>query len=562
MTFTDKSDEPLNIEDIELETPLLLSSDAPLKEAIALISGQVSGQAKGINPSCILIEDQGIIVGILTERDLVRLCLASTALHKTTVGEVMTQPVVMLDQENFTDIFSVYSLMRRHRIRHLPIMNQQQVTGIITISLLRQSLHLGYFLRFREVQEIMTHQVITATPQTSVVDVAQLMARHRISCVIIVEAGEIFAKPIGILTERDIVQFQAKELNLQALTAGETMSRPLLYLYPQDSLEKSQKMMQQYGVRRVVVLGKHGELEGIVTETNLSQILDPIELFGMMEILQRRIQQLIQDRDRLLPKENKNLLHALQNNEFQVYYQPQVNVQTGELVGAEALVRWHSPQRGIVSPSEFIPLAEMTGFIVTLGDWILRRACEQTIAWQQQGLTNFTISVNVSSRQLQNSQLVPRLKLLLSELNFDPRYLKLELTESSLVENIEHTLSQFQAIKQLGVAIAIDDFGTGYASLGYLQHFPFDTLKIDRCFIDNIHNNPKNAAITTAIIRMAQQLNFSVIAEGVEQEEELQFLSDRHCHIIQGYLISRPLSTEDFTSFLREKLPTSQHDEN
>ncbi len=139
-------------------------------------------------------------------------------------------------------------------------------------------------------------------------------------------------------------------------------------------------------------------------------------------------------------------------------------------------------------------------------------------------------------------------------LNLDPRWIKLELTESSLVQNIEHTLAQFQALKKLGVTIAIDDFGTGYASLGYLQHFPFDTLKIDRCFVNNIHNNPKNAAITTAIIRMAQQLNFSVVAEGVEQHDELKFLQERNCHIIQGYLISPPLAKEQFEQFLQTAL--------
>jgi EAL domain-containing protein (putative c-di-GMP-specific phosphodiesterase class I)/CBS domain-containing protein len=549
MTFSDNSDKSLNVEDIKLEVPIILKRDALLKEAIAVISGQ-----GGSKRSCILVEEQDLIVGILTERDFVRLCLVSSTFQKATVGEVMTQPVKMLEYEDFTDIFSVYSLMRRYQIRHLPIIKQQKVVGIVTISLLRQSLHLGYFLRFREVREIMTHQVITVTPTSSVFDVAQLMAKHRISCVVVVESHSLAAKPVGILTERDIVQFQAMELDLQKLTTDEMMSSPLLYLYPEDSLEKAQKMMQQYRVRRVVVIDQNGYLNGIVTETNLSQTLDPMELFGIMEILQKRIQNLVKDRDRLLPKGDRNLQQALQNNEFLLYYQPQMNVQTGKIVGAEALIRWHSPQRGIIPPSEFIPIAEMTGFIVPLGEWILRRVCEQLIAWQNQGLPPLVISVNVSSLQLQNSQFVPMLKLLINELNFDPCWLKIELTESTLAENIEHTLSQFQAIKRLGVAIAIDDFGTGYASLGYLQHFPFDTLKIDRCFVEDIHNNPKNAAITTAIIRMAQQLNFSVVAEGIELQEELQFLKALHCDIMQGYLISRPLCADEFIQFLQTSL--------
>lgn len=550
----DSPSDPVNTADFELETALVVTPNASLKEAIALISGQ----EKGTPSSCILIEEKGSIVGILTERDLVRLSLAATTLQPTTVGEVMTYPVVTLEQENFTDIFSVYSLMRRHRIRHLPIIQEQKIIGIVTISSLRKSLHLGYFLRFREVRELMTHQVITATPDQSVREVAQLMARNRISCVIIVENNDNLIKPIGILTERDIVQFQGMELDLKDLIIGEIMSCPLISLNSNDSLAIAQKIMQQYRVRRVVVVGENGGLEGIITETNLSLVLDPLELFGMMEILQYRIKQLIQDRDLLLPKETLNFQKALRNNEFELYYQPQVNIQTGQVVGAEALVRWNSPGRGLVSPGEFIPMAEMTGFILTLGEWILRQACQQMIAWQKQGLPPLEISVNISSHQLQNPRLISEVKQLLSELALNPRLLKLELTESCLVENIEYTLSQFQALKKLGVAIAIDDFGTGYASLGYLQHFPFDTLKIDRCFVQNIHTNPKNAAITTAIIRMAHQLNFSVVAEGVEQAAEMNFLRDRNCHIIQGYLISRPLPEDQFVNFLQTASPLDQ----
>ena len=547
MIFSEQNTDLFDVGEVELERPITLPSHAPLKEAVGLIAGQ----EKGTPSSCILVEEQGLIVGILTERDLVRLSLAATTLQQTTVGEVMTHPVVTLDQDSFTDIFSVYSLMRRHRIRHLPILDRQTALGIVTITSLRQSLHLGYFLRFREVQEIMTHDVVTATSTMSVLDVAQLMAKNHISCVIIVENKAGIVKPVGILTERDIVQFQSMELELKMLTTGQVMSQPLIHMHPEDSLAIAQKVMQQYRVRRVVVVDQSGSLKGIVTETNLALILDPLELFGMMEILQHRVNQLVADRDRLLPKENLQLQHALEANEFQLHYQPQLNIETGQIIGVEALVRWQSPRRGLISPAEFIPIAEMTGFIVPLGDWILRQACEQLIAWQQQGLPPLEVSVNVSSLQLARSQFVPRLKQLLAELNFDPRWLKLELTESSLVENIEHTLSQFQAIKKMGVAIAIDDFGTGYASLGYLQHFPFDSLKIDRCFVSNIHDNPKNAAITTAIIRMAQQLDFSVVAEGVEQEAEMQFLRQRHCHIIQGYWVSRPLPPADFLKFMK-----------
>lgn len=534
---------------LALEPPLLLPPDAPLKQVIRLVAGHETS----ITHSCVLVQEQASIIGILTERDLVRLSLSESAGPDTAIRDVMTHPVITLEQERFTDIFSVYSLMRRSGIRHLPILDRHQtVLGLVTMSILRESLHLGYFLRFREVQEVMTCQIVVTQPDTSVFDVAGLMAQHRISCVVIVSSEGNGQKPVGILTERDIVQIQRLEIPMRSITAGEVMSHPLIFLHPDDSLATAQQLMKDYHIRRVVVTDHEGELKGILTDTNLSQVLDPIELFGVLEILQHRIQKLIQDRDRLLPNEHHHILQALENHEFQLHYQPQVNIQTGQIVGAEALVRWNSPQRGMISPAEFIPVAEMTGSIIPLGEWILQRACEQLLQWEAAGLPPLKLSINISSRQLHDDQLVLWLKRLLEEHELDPKRLTLELTESCLVENVEHTLSQFKALKRLGVSMAIDDFGTGYASLGYLQHFPFDVLKIDRCFVENIHSNVKNAAITMAIIQMASQLNFSVVAEGVEQPEELQFLYQHHCYLMQGYWVSGPLSAEAFVSFYRQ----------
>lgn len=534
---------------VQLEQPVFLESHAPLTTAIALMIGKKEGAPK----SCLIITEGDRMVGILTERDLVRLSLQTKAMQDTAVREVMTSPVITIEAGHFTDIFAVYSLMRRHRIRHLPVVDQaQQVIGVVTMSLLRQGLHLGYFLRFREVQEVMSRQVITARRHTSVLELAKLMAGCRISCVVIVDPDGAIATPVGIVTERDMVQFQGLGLDLAQMIAEEVMSSPVISLGPEDSLAIAQETMQKYRVRRIVVVGQTGELEGILTETNLSQILDPLEMFGMLEILQHRIQQLVHDRDRLLPRENLYLYQALQNNEFLLHYQPQIEMPSGRVIGAEVLVRWHSPQRGWVPPNEFIPLAEMTGFILPLGEWVLRETCLQARRWQDQGLEPIEISVNVSSHQLRSPNFVPTLKRILQETELDPRWLTIELTESCLVENIDHTLAQFYAIKAMGAAIAIDDFGTGYASLGYLQHFPFDKLKIDRCFVENIHLNQKNAAITTAIIHMADQLNFSVVAEGVEQQAEMAHLQRHGCSVFQGFFLSRPLPAADFTQFQQQ----------
>lgn len=251
------------------------------------------------------------------------------------------------------------------------------------------------------------------------------------------------------------------------------------------------------------------------------------------------------------------LRHALEREELQVYYQPQVSLQTGEIIGAEALVRWLHPERGLVSPDKFIPIAEETGLIIPIGEWVLQTACKQTKLWQNSGFASLQVSVNLSSRQFSQIDLRKQLVQILMETGLDPTYIELELTESMLVQNTEVAIRRLNALKSLGVKIAIDDFGTGYSSLSYLQQFPFDILKIDRCFIQNITENPNNAAITKAIIEMAKSLNLKLIAEGVETTEELSFICRHGCDAMQGYLFSRPLPIHEFSQLLKtgKRLP-------
>jgi len=252
-----------------------------------------------------------------------------------------------------------------------------------------------------------------------------------------------------------------------------------------------------------------------------------------------------------------SLRYALERKELQVYYQPQVNLQTGQIVGAEALVRWHHPERGLVSPDKFIPIAEETGLIIPLGEWVLQTACKQTKIWQTAGFSSLRIAVNLSSRQFTQIDLRTQLVQILMETGLDPKSIELELTESMLVQNTEVAIRRLNALKALGVQIAIDDFGTGYSSLSYLQQFPFDILKIDRCFVRNITENSNNAAITKAIIEMAKSLNLKLIAEGVETEAELSFVCEHQCDGMQGYLFSRPVPAQEFQQLLttEKRLP-------
>lgn len=246
------------------------------------------------------------------------------------------------------------------------------------------------------------------------------------------------------------------------------------------------------------------------------------------------------------------LQYALRRNEFEIYYQPQVNPTTGKLAGAEALIRWFHPEHGPISPQAFIPLAEETGLIVPIGEWVLNTACRQAQRWQTE-LSNqpLHLSVNISGYQFSQPDLVGMIVHALQHSGLNPRYLELELTETTLVQDTVVTATVLNELKQLGIKVAIDDFGTGYSSLNYLKLFPIDTLKLDNCFVRNVVDDPKNGAITKAVIHMAHQLYLEVVAEGVETEAEFNFLRSQQCDLVQGYYTGRPLSSDDFAALVQ-----------
>lgn len=253
-----------------------------------------------------------------------------------------------------------------------------------------------------------------------------------------------------------------------------------------------------------------------------------------------------------------DLRYVLERAELEVYYQPQVNLRNGQIVGAEALLRWHHPERGMVSPATFIPLAEESALIIPIGEWVLRTACAQTKVWQAVGFSVLGMAVNLSAYQFNQPNLIEKIDQILAETNFNPELLELELTKSIIVHNPDAAIGMFNELKLLKIHFWLDDFGTGYSSLAYLQQFPFDILKIDQCFVRNITPNSKNATITTALIQLAHGLNLKVIAEGVETEAEQAFLYQHKCDVMQGYLFSRPLPAAEFEKLLIEGkcLPT------
>jgi EAL domain-containing protein (putative c-di-GMP-specific phosphodiesterase class I) len=244
-----------------------------------------------------------------------------------------------------------------------------------------------------------------------------------------------------------------------------------------------------------------------------------------------------------------DLRNALIEGQFTLHYQPQVSA-SGQLTGAEALVRWQHPRRGMVSPGEFIPLAEKSGLILLLGDWVLKQACTHLAEWARHPHTaGLTMAVNVSARQFRQPDFVAQVMTVVERSGVDPKLLKLELTESILVSNVEDIITKMNALKAHGVGFSLDDFGTGYSSLSYLQRLPLDQLKIDQTFVRDLLTNPNDLAIARTVVNLGQSLNLAVIAEGVETEGQRQVLTSINCPAFQGYLFSRPLPYPAFMQF-------------
>ena len=245
-----------------------------------------------------------------------------------------------------------------------------------------------------------------------------------------------------------------------------------------------------------------------------------------------------------------HLRRALPNNELVLHYQPQVDIRSGRVLGVEALVRWNHPELGLVPPIQFIGIAEETGLIDSFGEWILRTACEQNKAWQEMGLPPLVMAVNISARQFRQKDLPQKVHKVLRDTGLEPRWLELEITESMLMQHPDEAAQMLQQITDMGVAIALDDFGTGYSSLAYLKRFPVRNLKIDRSFVRDIHTDPDDAAIVTAVISLAKSLNLGLVAEGVELQEQLDFLASLDCDAYQGYFFSKPIAAADCTLLL------------
>lgn len=252
-------------------------------------------------------------------------------------------------------------------------------------------------------------------------------------------------------------------------------------------------------------------------------------------------------------KLESHLRDAIERGQLELHYQPKICPRTKNVLGMEALLRWRHPQLGMIQPNNFIPLAEETGLIASIGEWVIQESCRQTRTWQLQGLDSLCISVNVSGEQFRLHNLKEVVQSALNSAGLDPRYLMIEVTESTVMGDLERSLDLLNDLKSLGVSLSIDDFGTGYSSLSYLKRFPLDELKIDRSFINQVHDSKEDAAIVEAIIALAKALGLKIVAEGVETGSQFSFLRQRGCDEIQGFLFSKPLPKDQFLSFVTQE---------
>ncbi len=261
-----------------------------------------------------------------------------------------------------------------------------------------------------------------------------------------------------------------------------------------------------------------------------------------------------EDRERL----ESELHEALRAGQFELHYQPKVDTSTGRINSAEALIRWRHPQRGLISPKDFIPVAEEGGLLDAIGEWVLFEACRQAKAWQQQGQRPLRVAVNLAPSQFRLANLVEQIRKALEAAQLEPQYLEVELTESAVMSDAEESILILESISRMGVLVSVDDFGTGYSSMSYLRRFPIDKLKIDRCFVTEMTRRPEDASIVRAIISLAHSLHLKVIAEGVETPEQLALLAELGCDQYQGFYFSPALLPSQFSELLRRSSAESR----
>jgi len=385
------------------------------------------------------------------------------------------------------------------------------------------------------------------------------------------QAGDLVLQTIGVrinscIRSCDVAALHHHEINNKSEQVARLGSDEFTVILtditqPEDAAQVAQRILEAIAQpieglgQDVIVSASIGIALGPQDGTDVESIIKNADLAmyaakdtgrNTYRFFDRTMNEAVLDKFRL----ENDLRKAIEQNQLELYFQPKINPLSGEIVGAEVLLRWKHPQRGMVSPMTFIPVAEESGFIIELGAWVLKRACEINREWQDKGMPIVPLAINLSAANFTHPNLLPDIRRTLEDLELSPNFLVIELTEGILMKDVQETVETLNALKRMGIYLSVDDFGTGYSSLSYLKRFPLDELKIDKGFVQDIINDPNDAAITAAIIGLAQNLKLNVVAEGVETTEQADFLLRRGCNTMQGYLFAKPMPQGDFENLL------------
>jgi len=578
-----------SIEDAMSEAILTISSNISLSQAAKLMSEKRCDYA--------IILDKHHPIGIINERDITHYYSDKSEIGSELISALAQHPMQLVKKS--TSLEKASLMMKEHGIHQLIVIdNDENLIGLITRHDILKAVHGAYFgfllqtietktsneqelIRHKEeLERLANYDILTNLPNRLLFktylkkSIANAIHHGHIIAIVILnldrfkDINDSYGHNVGdelLKTMAERLLNRVREGDVVARLGGDEFALILEHIEHEEDIARVLKEVlkeisficklsngievQINSSAGIVLAPKNGKnVEALFQYADSALHQAKSDGRGMYryytDAMTKRAQQKI-------VYENK-LRHALRKGELEVYYQPQVHIQTGKIVGAEALLRWNDPKEGIIPPSLFIPIAEESGLINSIGEWVLNEVCKQGKIWLNQGY-HLSLAVNVSANQIKYQNIPEIVSNALQNSGFEAQKLELELTESAMMQREDDVVTILHALKAIGVRLAIDDFGTGYSSLSYLKRFPIDVLKIDKSFIDDIPYEKDDMAIVVAIIEMGKALDYQILAEGIEYKEQLDFLKEKNCTLYQGYLKSKALQVADFEKLIQEQ---------
>lgn len=541
-----------------------------------------------------IVEENNKPILIINERDLAHYYSNNENTKNETVSVIKNNSMHIVKKK--TSLQEAHDLMRENNVHQLVVINDDDtIYGLITRHDVLKAIHGSYFeflLRTiesksakeeellkhkQELERLANYDLLTGLPNRSLFkthlkkSISRTVRNNTISAILVIDldnfnaVNDSYGHTIGDELLKKIslkLQERVRDGDVVARISGDEFGIILEQVSNKNDVAKATEEILQ-NISLTFELQNSIEVHikasvGIVIAPNDAVNIEEVLQFADNALSRAKMDgdssykfytnQMTKDTIKRLECEKK-LRSSVKDNQLEVYYQPQVHMQTGKIVGAEALLRWHCPIRGMVSPVEFIPIAEDSGLINEMGEWVLNEVCSQGKKWLDKGY-RLTLAINVSANQIKYQDLLSIVDKALNKSSFLAEKLELELTESSIMQTGEETVEMLHRLRAKGIKLAIDDFGTGYSSLAYLKKFPIDVLKIDKSFIDDLPYGRDDIAIVTAIIEMGKALGYQVLAEGTENKEQIEFLKDKGCELYQGYYKSKPLPAKEFEQML------------